>query len=358
MEANKRILITPLDWGLGHATRCIPIIRKCLEAGAEVIIASSGEPLALLRREFPRLKSYHIPSYQVSYPFDSMVLNLSLQFPVITAAMIREYFSVRRIVRKERIDTIISDNRFGCFSPRCRNYFISHQLNIIVPTQRLDRLINGINHFIICRFYQECWIPDMPPPLNLSGRLSTPIDGIPIRYLGILSRMRPVRHEGPFDYDAIAVLSGPEPQRTRLEKELIRQLGNLEGKFMVVRGKPKLEEPTTEKAHLTVETFLTSEALEAAISRSALVISRSGYSTILDLAKLGKQAIVIPTPGQTEQEYLADELDRKGIFVAMRQHEVDVKEGMQRVAETTGLSHPDYLRTDLLDGALDALLTS
>jgi len=168
---KKRILIAPLNWGLGHASRCIPIVRCLLERGIEPVLASDGMALLLLQKEFPQLKIYSLPSYDIVYKSSNMLWNMAPQMPKIIRAIYREQKTVEQIVRKENIALIISDNRYGCRTNSTQNILMTHQINIKIPSLILERFVAWTNHHFIRRF-DECWVPDFADEPTLAGTLS------------------------------------------------------------------------------------------------------------------------------------------------------------------------------------------
>lgn len=335
MKEKPRILVAPLDWGIGHATRCVPVIRELMRQGAEVYIASNGRPLKVLQRAFPELPVLKLPPYDVRYPFRSIILNLLLQLPRILWAIFAEHRQINRWVKKYEFDGIISDNRLGCFSRKVPTVFISHQLNLEAPNEALGRMTNMLNHWFIRR-YGRCWVPDWSGAGNLSGSLSRPSPHEHSVYVGPLTRLKAVRAEKK--YDVLALLSGPEPQRTNLEKAILRQAAELPYRMLLVQGKPEADSTAQQRANIEIVPFLDAEALSEAIAASNIVVCRSGYSTLMDLAALGKKALLIPTPGQTEQEYLAEFLAGKGAFVWQDQKALDLAKGIPTVV---ALPDPD-----------------
>lgn len=350
MPNTHHILVTPLNWGLGHASRCIPIIDSLLAQGHQVSIASDGRALALLQKEYPNLNSYKLPGYNVRYDKTGMIWTIAKQLPKISAAVFKEKKVIQKIVKSANIDIIISDNRYGCRSKFCKNIFITHQINIAIPNRRLEIITNKINHHFI-NLFDQVWIPDFAGNNNLAGKLSKNNQGY--NYLGPLSRFK--RKKVNKAYDLIAVLSGPEPQRSILESKIIAQLGQLNLTALIVQGKTEQQETFVINAHIKVVSFLTSKALNEVILQSDIVIARSGYSTIMDLVALGKKAILIPTPGQTEQEYLAQRLLEQGRFYFQTQEQLNIKEALQLVKEYRGFEDapllsetlPDFLKKNL-----------
>ncbi len=323
MSQPKKILIAPLNWGLGHATRCIPIIKELSSQGADVFLASDGRALELLKKEFPDLSFFELPGYGITYHSKSIVLNLFRVFPKLLLAVFKENKIVDRIITTHRIDGIISDNRIGCFSNKIPSTFVTHQINLIIPSAFLQWVGRRLNYFFIKKF-SECWIPDVAAKPNLSGMLSHNIPVKNAKYIGALSRMENLRLRKKFD--VIAVLSGPEPQRTNLEKIIIDQAKKLPYQLLIVQGKTENSGQFAMGKNIKVVASMTSQALNQAISSSDLFVGRTGYSSVMDLAKLGKPALLIPTPGQTEQEYLGRLLLENNIFHIQSQDNLNLEE--------------------------------
>ncbi len=353
MNSTKRILVAPLNWGLGHATRCIPIVRELQQQGAEVLLASDGRALQLLCKEFPDLPIIKLPAYDIKYPFSSMILSIGWQLPKIVRAIYLENRAINQLIEKEKIDVIISDNRFGCFSKKVKTVFLTHQLTIKMPLKLLEIPVRWGNFFWIRKF-DECWIPDFIGKNNLSGELSAKRNSnTSVKFIGILSRMK----SGVLKkkYRAIFILSGPEPQRTFLENKILIQLENLAGQFLIIQGKTELAQRIFIKKNIEVVSFMTSKELNRVILASEIVVSRSGYSTLMDLTNLQQKAILIPTPGQTEQEYLAERFYEKAIFYYQKQEDLDLKKALKASANFTGFQK-NKQNENLLKRAITELL--
>ena len=323
MKRKKRILVAPLDWGIGHATRCIPIIKELINQNYEVIIAADGRPMHLLKNEFPSLEMIRFSGYNIKYPtYMPMSVNMLLQIPKILWNIKKENRLLNEIIIDYKIDGVISDNRFGLYTNRVPCVFITHQLAIQSPYFAED--IQNFNYKYINRF-DACWIMD-DKENNLAGNLSKP-KKIPKNsiYIGSQSRFKYQKTEKKYDF--LAIVSGPEPQRTVLEKGLTKALQKRKEKSLIVLGKPELNN-TKEIGNLTIKSHLNAKDLNSIILSSELIICRPGYSTIMDLSKLMKKAFFIPTPGQTEQEYLAQILNEKKICYFQKQHEFDFEKGI------------------------------
>ena len=340
MTGKRRILVAPLDWGLGHAARCIPIIRELLEHDTEVIIAADGRPFELLKKEFPELSIVRLPGFSVVYPEGNRIASkIVSQIPKIIFAIFREHRALSKIIRDLKIDAVISDNRFGLFSKKIPCIYITHQIGIMMPErlQWASRIVYQLNKVLI-RNYDACWIPDYKEEDNLSGRLSH-FYPLPknTTFIGPLTRFK-ANSNIPKEYDILVMLSGPEPQRTVLETLMMEQLKTVHYKTLVVRGIPEKTQHMKLSEWISVVSSLDSEALNRAMLASDIIISRPGYSTIMDLDVLGKRAIFIPTPGQTEQEYLAAELKRRGKFYTQHQEHFSLIDALEQAKQYPGFS--------------------
>ncbi len=356
VNERKKVLICPLDWGLGHATRIFPIIRELIRRKCEVAVATSGPALALLKKEFPDLHYYRIAGYEPSYPDSgSLVWSMALQLPKFVRTIQIEHEEIESIVWQDGIDVVISDNRYGCWSRKVPCVMITHQLNIQAP-----RLLSGVVNFfhrLQIRKFSMCWVPDWEGKESLAGDLSVS-DGLAVQYIGPLSRFRDTNTtedigRGAKKYEILALVSGPEPQRRIFERLLRDQLKKSGRRALLVCGLPEVDKRKTEGL-LEEVSHIPSVELNRAILESEIVISRPGYSTIMDLAALGRKAIFIPTPGQTEQEYLGNKLMEKRIALCVGQDTFDLRLALKESLYYTGFG---TFRSDhLLEKALDTLL--
>ena len=327
----QKVLIAPLDWGLGHATRCIPIIKALLFNKFEVMVAAEGKQQLLLMAEFPNLKFLPLKGYAISYAKNKKLLPLKLllQVPKILAAIKYEQAWLNRIVEQYAIDLVISDNRYGLHSHKVPCVFITHQLTIKVPNKWLEKIIQKINYQYINRF-AACWIPDVEGENNLAGILSHPLIKplIPLHYIGLLSRFEN-QSTPEKKYDCCMLLSGPEPQRTLLEEKILKDISTGNRKILLVRGKPESKETFSFQENIDIQNHLTGNELQTAIQQSTYVICRSGYTTVMELLSLKKKSIVVPTPGQTEQEYLGKRLMQQGWSYCIDQQDFDLMKAME-----------------------------
>ena len=309
---SKKVLIAPLNWGLGHASRCIPIIRQNILEGNKVIIASDGDSLKLLKKEFPDLDSEELPPYGITYPKGKLLMwHLFKMSGKILSAINEEKRHLSRLVDKYQLDLIISDNRFGMYHKGVYSVYITHQTNI--QAGKLSNVANRFHQHYMSRF-NEIWIPDFENGQSLAGKLSEYDGGQYVKYIGALSRFK-LDPELKEKNKILIIISGPEPQRSIFEDRVVSQIHKIETDITLVLGKMENKRiiRTNKTGNVTVHNFMTSDELEREMSESSLVVSRSGYSTIMDLKTLRKKAFFIPTPGQGEQLYLADYLKDKNI---------------------------------------------
>ncbi len=352
--SQKRVLVAPLDWGLGHATRCIPIINELQKQGAEVCVASSGDALQLLKYEFPGMVFFELTSYEVHYsrtlPF---MVSMFFQLPKFIRAVRKEKKEIKKITTDNKIDVIISDNRFGCCVRGITSVFITHQVNILMPLwlKWAAPLINYFNHRQIRKF-DQCWVPDEDKHC-ITGKL-TENHPLTLTFIGMLSRLEKRKLTGK--YDLLVLLSGPEPQRTMMEEVIVRQLATWKQKVLVVRGLVGgNHSDLSVQKNVMVKNYLNASDLNTAMEESGLIICRSGYSTIMDLIKLNKNAIFIPTSGQTEQEYLAHVLSEKKMAFCITLDQFNLHEAVKRSSDFLGLSTPLH-NDQLLPAAIKKIL--
>ncbi|MFI1745080.1 glycosyltransferase [Thalassobellus sediminis] len=339
---KKRILVAPLNWGLGHATRCIPIIKALIDNNYIPVIASDGVALSLLKKEFPNLSSVELPSYNVTYAKNGKFFKLKMikDSPKLIKAIKAEKKAIKHIIDNKGIDGIISDNRLGVYSKKVPSVFITHQLNVLSGS---TTWFSTKIHEKFIKKFNICWVPDTDGVLNLSGKLGH-IDSfeIPLEYIGPLSRFE--KKQTPIINNVMILLSGPEPQRTLLEEKLLLEFKNYKGNVVFVKGIMEEEQSIQILGNITLYNFMTSELLEKTINESAFVISRSGYTTVMDLAKLNKKAFFIPTPGQFEQEYLAKRLTELSLVPSCKQEDFTLSK-IKEVNAYEGLKAFDF-KTD------------
>jgi uncharacterized protein (TIGR00661 family) len=328
---KKRILVCPLDWGIGHASRDVIIIRKLLENDNEVILGGDGPSLKFLKSEFPRSEVIRIPSHRFYYskivPAWFMIF---LQIPAFLKGIRDEHIFLKNFIDLQHIDLVISDARYGLWSRKISSVIITHQIRIKMPlfVKPLEFIVNYINRLALQKF-DKLWIPDFSYDQNLSGILShtirMPANAI---YIGLLSRytdFKPLIGPGE-NFEVVLLLSGPEPQRSVFEKTVTDQLLTQKLKSIVIGGQTgeNLWEELSGSCRRV--SFVSGDELYSILKSAKYIICRSGYSTVMDLVTIGKTAFLVPTPGQTEQEYLAIYLQEKGLFLFSKQKDFQLEE--------------------------------
>lgn len=310
MFSDKTIFFSALDWGLGHATRSVPLIRE-LEKKNKIILGVTPLTSKIFNEEFPHLEKIEVPAYNIRYSFFlPLWLKLALQAPRIFNVIRKENKFLQRLLSQQKIDVVISDNRFGLHSKDVYCVFITHQ--VFLKASFMESFSQGLNKNYIKQF-DELWIPDFEKESeSLSAELSHGVHFHPnVKYIGPQSRLK-CAVETKKNYDFLVMLSGPEPQYSLLEQLLLKK-ADLEPAFKFAfvsqRDQDKLR---TDENHIKFFTTRNKDKLSAFIASSDKIICRSGYSTLMDLYLLNKKDIIlIPTPGQTEQEYLAEYWQKK-----------------------------------------------
>ncbi|HYJ62712.1 MAG TPA: glycosyltransferase [Parafilimonas sp.] len=319
----KKILIAPLDWGLGHATRCIPLISYLLSLNCEVTIAASPASKALLQKEFPALQFLNLNSYNIVYSRKKrwMPFKILLQTPKILRAVNQEHEWLKNLLATRHFDAIISDNRYGFYSEKVFSVFITHQLQVRTSLNLARNFVRKQTYKRINKF-NECWVPDFEGNLNIAGELSHPktLPQVPVKYLGTLSRFKEKMHENNV-YKYLIIISGPEPQRTIFEEKVFAFAKSSKEKILIVLGKPEEKNSIEENSNSTICNHLTTAEMEDAFNASEFIISRCGYTSVMEILSVQKKSILIPTPGQTEQEYLAKHLTKQSWCYTFSQNE-------------------------------------
>ncbi|MFH0760816.1 MAG: glycosyltransferase [Bacteroidota bacterium] len=329
----KTILVSPLEWGLGHTVRLVPVIDNLLKQGHSVILASDGRSLSFLRFRFPGLSWVRMPFYPVRYPEKkNFFLKIIPQIPGILRAIRRNRKQVSALVREWSIDLIISDHRYGLTCSGVPSIFITNQLWLKAPKGLTwgEPLAYRL-HLWYLRKFTRIWLPDFPGEPNISG-IQTHPSRLPgrVEYIGPVSRFKGVSPEKPGQakpFEILGLLSGPEPQRTILENILVHTLNEAGTRSIILRGLPP-EDPSArpseeDKGCVRLISHASDPHLLWYIQQAGRIVCRPGNSTVSDLIILGKTALLVPTPGQTEQEYVATHLAAQGWF------EVCTQEGIR-----------------------------
>ncbi|MBD3397092.1 MAG: hypothetical protein GF418_15830 [Chitinivibrionales bacterium] len=358
MPSPRHFLVSPLDWGLGHATRCVPVIRRLLEKNQRVSIAASGAPASLLAQEFPGLPIVPIVNYHMRYTRHPALLPLAFPFMIarVYNSAKKEHARLDTIIQEHAVDCVIADQRFGCHSHRARSIYISHQLCVKMPRPfaTIERII-WLRLRRAAESFNELWIPDWPGPESLTGDLTHKYPLPPhARFVGPLSRFAPC---GPAPRDRpglLVVLSGPEPQRTAFERAVLTALCSFDGSAVVVRGTPGQNTPCHAPANVTLLPHASTDRLQQLFCGAAAVVCRGGYTTIMDLVTMKKKAVIVPTPGQTEQEYLCRRAAQSGRFVMRTQKDLDIPDALRELDSLQNRANREL--ANALDRALEDTL--
>lgn len=333
----KKILIAPLDWGLGHTTRCMAIVKALEAYHCQITVAGNAQQLALFNEAFKGIQNFELQGYNIKYSKTKkgFLFSMALQVPKILKAIKHEKRWLRQLQQKERFDIIISDNRYGLYVSGANCIFITHQLQILAPFQWIEPLLRKLNYRFINRF-NKCWVPDViQQDNNLAGKLSHPpsLPAIPVHYVGPLSRFEKLAANTVLDEPYLFIsISGPEPQRSIFEQKIRLQLQTYTGKVIVVRGLPGSAETIAPINNAVFFNHLSSTAFAAYMHKATYIICRSGYTTCMDIARLNKKAIFIATPGQTEQEYLAKLFMQRGWAVSYTQQQFQLEDAIKAAA--------------------------
>ncbi len=309
------ILVAPLNWGLGHASRCVPLVHRFLDEGHEVILGGDGESLVLLRRHFPKLRYVYLAPLTLRYSSGkSQVWAMLKALPSLVCWAIKDHTILKAVLNEEHIDRVVSDNRFGLYNKHVECIYMTHQLHILLP--KTFKWAEGIAerlHAWVYRHYDRVWVPDYEEmDKSLAGELSHPIKlrvkKLKMDYIGPLSRFSDFSVSCfSSSYDVVAVLSGLEPQRSLLETELKHRYAGSNERVLLVQGLMNKPNTCFKRGNMTIVPYIKDEELVNAICGAKHLIARSGYSTIMDMDALGmlQKVELIPTSGQPEQEYLA-----------------------------------------------------
>jgi hypothetical protein len=319
----KKILFATLNWGLGHATRCIPIIHHLLDKGHEVFLASDGASGSLLRLEFPVLPYSDLPSYAIRYPQKNFYGFWIREAVRLKEVIQQERKLIKKWVSENHFDVIISDNRYGALHHRTQNIIITHQVSFALP------LATFINHTIrsLLNRFDQCWIPDFRGDDNLTGKLSQGCLKIEKFFIGPLSRFQ--KQECPKTFDLGIIISGPEPYRSSFQLQLEEFFRQSPYRAYWVLGLPG--KSIQKRKDLQCYNHLSSEKLNELLNQTQVVISRSGYSSIMDFYHLSQKAIIVPTPNQPEQKYLASRHQNRSSIFVPHQNLSDLLPGLEKM---------------------------
>jgi UDP-N-acetylglucosamine transferase subunit ALG13 len=358
-DQNPRILVAPLDWGLGHTTRCFPIITELLSQNCHIWVAVNATQKALFEQQFPTLNFLHLQGYEILYGRTrlGLLLKILFQIPRIKRRIKDENKWLEKEIETHNFNAVISDNRYGFYHSEIPCVFITHQLTIKSPLGKWsEQFLKKWNYRFIDQF-TECWVPDVEDQGNLAGVLSHPDKkpAVPLRYIGWLSRFEKLPIVTSKN-NLLVLLSGPEPQRSILENKIIEELKNYNGLVTLVRGLPTASSFIPSMGNITFYNHLPSEELNKVIHESEFVISRCGYSTVMELILLKKKSILIPTPGQTEQEYLAKHLSRNQVAFCTSQNHFSLKSALD-AAMNFDYKFPERKQTSPLNDVIQNFIS-
>ena len=332
-------MIAPLDWGLGHASRCVPIIHDAIEKGHIVTIAADGAQKKLLQYYFPNASYVSIPRYGINYSKKAWLLPVALffQLPKIALAIYREHQWLK--TNSHLFDCVISDNRYGLFNTQLTTTFVTHQLLVKAPFKWAENIIQKVQYFFINRF-SECWVPDIADYPGYAADLSHPtiMPRIPVTYIGALSQFSILNNKATntltVKYKYCFLLSGPEPQRTMLQNMIELEAQKLSAASILIEGRPSdMPNHYQLRGSLTKLRYASGQDLLDIVMQSEFVVCRSGYSTLMELIPIHKKLILIPTPGQTEQMYLAEILAKNKLAITIDQSNFDLQKMHEKAGE-------------------------
>lgn len=340
MLMSKHVLFGTSSWGLGHATRDLVLMRALLQAGCRLTVVATGSALRVLREELGDRARYldwpDMPS-SVAASSAGFYAKTVAHIPSILGTWFAEKRRTRALLQRVPIDFIVSDHRYGMVTRQVPCYFMTHSPRYVAPWR--DWFMEAVMERFMAQWLgpvRKVLIPDDETG-GLSGDMSHRVRFFPreqLAYLGILSSVR--RRAVTQDVDVFISISGPEPQRRLLQEAVLAQVGEVQGRIVVALGVPGGRVPSVGTAHVELHAYLNRSAQEEMMNRSALIVCRSGYTTLMELAELSKRALLVPTPGQTEQLYLAKTLRERGLFHSVKQHQLDLAADLLQAQQYPG----------------------
>lgn len=350
-KTSPLVVVSPLAWGLGHATRCVPLIRCLMKRNCRVALVLTQIQQALLQPLFGNAVQY-IPFEQsnIHYRF-SFGVSMLLQLPTFLRMMRDEQRAVKKIVQELNPALIISDNRYGFWSSTVPSVIVCHQVNLQIGV--LSAMGNAL-HCLLLKRFAEIWVPDFEQSPQLAGALAhPPPKALSVRFIGAPSRMHPAPL-GKAVYDVLAILSGPEPERSKLERLLIQCANDTGKKLALIRGTEKpLPTPIPKEIH--VVHLAQPHEIEKLVAQSLTVVCRSGYSSLCDLLAMQRKAVLVPTPGQGEQEYLATWFEEQFGFISCKQSHHALVSALRMAENADSAWQPNI--AEQADALLESALT-
>ena len=360
-----KVLVAPLDWGLGHATRCVPVVRELLNQGAEVELAVVRSNAALLRGFFPTLRQRLAPSYNIVYPKHGYNMGLWLlkNGAHLNSVIQFEHRYAEEMVKRFHYDVLLSDNRFGFYSRKAKSIYMTHQRRIAFPpVLSAFESLGMFWHASVMKHFDEVWVPDVPETPGYAGSLShVKKSPVMLRYVGALSRFdeKVVAEQEIAEkpYRLVAVVSGVEPARSRFENLLRSIFERIPGHHAMILGKPALGVKSWVEKNVEYFSHLPDDRFASVVKNAQWVVSRGGYSTVMDMAVLGAKCIFVPTPGQYEQIVLSRDLSRAGYAATISESDLSLKTFLATISELGNVALPKPECNNLLNDAVTNLIS-
>lgn len=338
-----KVLVGALSWGLGHATRTLCIVRDLLERGHKITIVACGRALDLFKRECPTCEFIHLEDYPPPYTKSSLFwVKFAGYIPRMLKGLEKEHVAIQKIIEDRGFDMVLSDNRYGIYHPDVPSFFITHQPRFKFPTfLRPIEFIGEMFTWAHMRNFTRVLVPDSGDQAeNLAGSLAHQLRLLKspfAYYCGMLSSVQ--KMDVPEDVDYFITISGPEPQRTAFEKIILEQVSDLDdgkNKIVITLGMPETHDVRKVGKNITIYGHLDRDKQQEMMNRAKMIVSRSGYTTVMELVELGKNALFVPTPGQTEQVYLSEYYEQIGTFHSVAQHEIKLAEDIEAARKYPG----------------------
>jgi len=319
---QRRILISPLNWGLGHATRLVPVVDYLIKQGHVCVLAGDSPSLDILAQTFPQLQCEKLDGFRIHLSSKSSgFFSIMMQAPAFIRSIVKEKRLTHELVRKHQLDLIISDNRYGVRSSNVESLILTHQIRPDVGSWFFIKpFTNLLSRYLLGKF-DMILVPDFVDGVKLSGKLSKSFNGLKVKYIGILSRLQLANSAPEIKKGGILViLSGPEPQRSEFQNLIVSHYKGKNHHVVILAGQPDGEDAQVE--NIDIRHHCSPGELKSLVLNSEEIVCRSGYSTLMDLMFCGKKALLIPTPGQYEQEYLARRMKQHFGFEWVKQSEL------------------------------------
>ncbi|MEK6968538.1 MAG: glycosyltransferase [Nanoarchaeota archaeon] len=327
------------NYGLGHATRMLPVIMKLIEQGEKVTIVAKGNSLLMLKNELGDASNYELMQYEVPLKFSdkgfSMFETLKAG-PSFISLISSQKKWLENFSAKEKIDRVIADGEIGYHLKNKKSFFVNNQLRLLPGSLLGDgtELLTDV----FSKGFEKVIVPDDENG-TLGGLLTSKTrfyDKKRLAYVGILSSIRKKNVVRNVDY--FISISGPGISKEVFTRQVMEQLHLLKGKVVVALGRPDLKEIAS-KGNAKIYPYLNRKQQESFLNKAKLVISRSGYTTMMELAEIDKKAFFIPTLNHPEQEYLAKFQKNSGRFHYSKQDSFNFKEDIDEAKQYPGFKN-------------------